>query len=99
MTAPDAVLLHTGTAVPEPTLTVTLLNLRQVKAWPDGLIVLHELRQLALDPTYRPYADTVERLTKVGLVERGCLLADVRDVVLAAIGDDGFTLRDPRAEP
>jgi len=96
VTTLNAVQLHTGVQVASTTLSVTLVSLRAVSRWPDGRLVLHDLRQMAADPLYVPYADTVERLTELGLVEHGGLHDDIRSIVLAAVDEDGFTLRDPR---
>jgi hypothetical protein len=91
--------LRTGREVPESVVKTVLIALSLLAT--DNPVALYELRAAAADPGHEWWPGTAAAVIALGLAREtadGAVLHEyVRDVVLAAVEEDGMTLVSPFA--
>lgn len=86
--------LRTGAEIPNPTVMTTVVSLNALEERRLGALSIYELYKHAQDSTYKMLPQSVEALTKIGLLRDGGILhADTAAVVLACYVIDGDDFR------
>lgn len=84
--------LTTGAKVPFHSAAQALMDLKGMAAEPNGIVLLHELREVCRDSKHKPFGNTGDTIRRFHLfsewdpaTRRGVVHGIIRDIVLAAV--------------